>query len=203
MTTTDRSSAEGGGGRGGAGGGGAGGAAVADPTLRLTRWTVTSGSNAQSRGAVVLEAGDHHWRASAEGNGAVDALFKAVDAALVDVLEGHPRLVGYDVHALAENSEAEGLVIVAIQAPADAAGANSDAGAGAGNSVYNAKARSTNIIAASIEAYIEALNAMLGEEDWAGAAISAGRGRRATPETHGRRGQLDDEADHGVPWFEG
>ena len=54
------------------------------PTLQLTRWTVTSSSNAQSRGAVVMEAGAHHWRASAEGNGAVDALFKAVDAALVD-----------------------------------------------------------------------------------------------------------------------
>src|SRR4051794_20500004 len=85
------------------------------PALHLTRWTVTSGSNAQSRGAVVIEAGDHHWRASAEGNGAVDALFKAVDAALSDVLQGHPRLVGYDVHALAEGPEAEGLVIVAVE----------------------------------------------------------------------------------------
>ena len=32
------------------------------PALHLTRWTVTSGSNAQSRGAVVIEAGDHHYR---------------------------------------------------------------------------------------------------------------------------------------------
>src|SRR5687768_6565766 len=60
------------------------------PALHMTRWTVTSSSNAQSRGAVVIEAGSHHWRASAEGNGAVDALFKAVDAALADVLQGHP-----------------------------------------------------------------------------------------------------------------
>src|ERR671912_454195 len=99
---------------------------VDPPTLHLTRWTVTSGSNVQSRGAVVIEAGDHPGRPSAEGNGAVDALFKAVDAALADVLAGHPRLVGYDVHALAENSEAEGLVIVAIQPPAGAAGARAD-----------------------------------------------------------------------------
>src|SRR6185369_4200620 len=86
-------------------------------TLTLARWTVTSSSNAQSRGAVVIDAGSHHWRASAEGNGAVDALFKAVDAALVDVLDGHPKLVGYDVHALAEGPDAEGLVIVAIVPP--------------------------------------------------------------------------------------
>jgi 2-isopropylmalate synthase len=162
------------------------------PALQLTRWTVTSGSNSQSRGAVVIEAGDHHWRASAEGNGAVDALFKAVDAALHDVLQGHPRLVGYDVHALAEGPEAEGLVIVAVQPPSGE-GPRSQG-------LYNGRSRSTNIIAASIEAYIEALNAMLAESHWADAPASAGRGRKAVPEAHGRRGELDKDADDSLPW---
>jgi LeuA allosteric (dimerisation) domain len=171
-------------------------ATTTDPTLHLARWTVTSSSNAQSRGAVVIEAGTHHWRASAEGNGAVDALLKAVDAALADVLDGHPKLVGYDVHALGEGPDAEGLVIVAIEPPAGLEGGRS-----AG--LYQGKARSTNIIAASIEGYVEALNAMLAEAHWAGAAESAGRGRRSAPETHGRRAELDDEAaDHGAPWFD-
>ena len=62
-------------------------------TLHLARWTVTSGSNANSRGAVVIAAGDHQWEAAAEGNGAVDALFRAVDKALAGVLTGHPRLL--------------------------------------------------------------------------------------------------------------
>jgi len=162
------------------------------PALHLSRWTVTSGSNSQSRGAVVIEAGEHHWRASAEGNGAVDALFKAVDSALREVLEGHPRLVGYDVHALAEGPEAEGLVIVAVQPP-PGEGPRSEG-------LYNGKSRSTNIIAASIEAYIEALNAMLAEAHWAGAAETAGKGRRAAPETHGRRGELDPDAKTDLPW---
>ena len=166
------------------------------PALHLARWTVTSGSNVQSRGAVVIEAGDHHWRASAEGNGAVDALFMAVDAALADVLAGHPRLVGYDVHALAEGPEAEGLVIVAIEPPAGAAGPRS-------SGLYNGKARSTNIIAASIEAYVEALNAMLAEAHWAGAAESAGKGKKGPTETHGRRAKLDrSTTDEGAPWFD-
>ena len=166
------------------------------PALHLTRWTVTSGSNVQSRGAVVIEAGKHHWRASAEGNGAVDALFKAVDAALADVLQGHPKLVGYDVHALAEGPEAEGLVIVAIEPPAGLEGARS-------SGLYQGRSRSTNIIAASIDGYVEALNAMLAEAHWAGAAESAGRGRRATPEPHGRRAELDRSAeDDGAPWFD-
>ena len=164
------------------------------PALHLARWTVTSSSNAQSRGAVVIEAGSHHWRASAEGNGAVDALFKAVDAALADVLEGHPRLVGYDVHALAEGPEAEGLVIVAVEPPAGE-GARSQG-------LYNGKARSTNIIAASIEAYVEALNTMLAEAHWAGAAETAGKGKRRAGEAHGRRGELDRNAKDSVPWFD-
>jgi hypothetical protein len=162
------------------------------PALHLTRWTVSSGSNVQSRGAVVIEAGKHHWRATAEGNGAVDALLKAVDAALADVLQGHPKLVGYDVHALAQGPEAEGLVIVAVEPPA---GAEGDRATG----MYNGSARSTNIIAASIEAYVEALNAMLAETHWAGAAESAGSRRRATAESHGRRGELDRHAEDPLP----
>lgn len=170
--------------------------AVAGPALSLTRWTVTSGSNVQSRGAVVIEAGKHNWRASAEGNGAVDALFKAVDAALADVLDGHPRLVGYDVHALAEGPEAQGLVMVAIEPPAGAEGPRA-------SGLYQGRVRSTNIIAASIEAYVEALNAMLAEAHWAGAAESAGKGRRAAAPLHGRRAELDKAAeDDGAPWFD-
>ncbi len=62
--------------------------------LHLSRWTVTSGNNAKSRGAVVIEAGDHHWQASASGNGAVDALFKAVDKALMQATVGKARSLG-------------------------------------------------------------------------------------------------------------
>jgi hypothetical protein len=167
--------------------------AAGSPTVQLTRWTVTSSSNAQSRGAVVIEAGSHHWRASAEGNGAVDALFKAVDTALAEVLQGHPKLVGYDVHALAEGPEAEGLVIVAIQPPAGLEGGRS-----AG--LYQGRARSTNTIAASIEGYVEAINTMLAEAHWAGAAETAGAGRRRPAESHGRRGELDKDVDDSLPW---
>src|SRR5258708_10006105 len=91
-------------------------------TLHLARWTVTSGSNANSRGAVVIASGEHQWEASAEGNGAVDALFRAVDKALAGVLTGHPRLLSYDVHAVAEGPDAEGRVTVSIAPPSDASG---------------------------------------------------------------------------------
>ena len=67
---------------------------------------------------MVIAAGDHHWRASAEGNGAIDALYRAVDEALAEVLDGHPRLVAFEIHSLGEGTEAEGAVTVRIAPPA-------------------------------------------------------------------------------------
>jgi hypothetical protein len=166
--------------------------------LHLTRWTVTSGSNTQSRGVVVIEAGEHHWQASAQGNGAVDALFVAVDTALAEVLEGHPRLVAYEVRALAEGPDAEGRVAVRIRPPASAEGVR-------GEGEYAGTSSGTNIIAASIEAYIEALNSMLEEDHWAGAAESAAAGRRdPRPVAAGERAEYDQEqARHDTTsWFD-
>jgi hypothetical protein len=162
----------------------------AEDTLHLARWTVTSGSNANSRGAVVIAAGDHQWEASAEGNGAVDALFRAVDKALSDVLTGHPRLLSYDVHAVAEGPDAEGKVTVAIAPPSAASGAR-------GSGRYVGEITSTNIIAASIEAYIDAINELLAEDHWQGATESAGNRKRArvsAPAAKAQRAELDEEA---------
>lgn len=160
------------------------------PTLHLARWTVTSGSNVNSRGAVVIASGDHQWEASAEGNGAVDALFRAVDRALAGVLTGHPRLLAYDVHAVAEGPDAEGRVTVTIAPPTDAEGAR-------GEGRYTGETVSTNIIAASIDAYISAINQLLAEEHWAGATESAGnrkRARVAHDDAKARRAHLDEDA---------
>jgi hypothetical protein len=164
------------------------------PTVKLARWTVTSGSNAQSRGAVIIDAGDHHWRASAEGNGAIDALYRAVDKALAEILNGHPRLVAYDIHALGEGTDTVGVVTVRIAPP--------DIGGERGAGEYDGESRGPNIIAASIEAYVVALNAMLAEAQWTGApeaaAVTGKRARAKAPVTPGvareRRAELDEEA---------
>jgi hypothetical protein len=156
--------------------------------IQLARWTVTSGSNVNSRAAVVLHAGSHDWHASAEASGAVEALLKAVDEALRDVLGGQPRLVAYDVHALAEGPDAEGRVTVQIAPPAVAAGSRADGR-------FTGEVASTNIVAASVEAYVLALNAMLGVASWAGAAAeaSARRGGLAAADEGAVGAELDDE----------
>ncbi len=171
--------------------------------LRLVRWTVSSGSNTHSRGAVIVEAGDHHWRATAEGNGAIDALYRAVDKALAEVLDGHPRLLAFDIHALGEGTDTTGVVTVRI-APPLVAGER-------GLGEYDGEARGPNVIAASIEAYLVALNAMLGEEHWQGAAEAAAetgkRAHRKSPVTAGaareQRAERDTDAEgiDTVDWF--
>jgi 2-isopropylmalate synthase len=172
---------------------------AAEATLQLARWTVTSGSNVRSRGAVVITSGEHEWRASATGNGPIDALYRAVDRALLDVLDGHPRLLAFDIHALGEGTDTIGAVTVRIAPPA--------AGGARGSGEYDGEARGPNIIAASIEAYILALNAMLAEAHWSGAPEAAGRRHRVAVSAGSAREQRADlDEDEGqldtVAWFE-
>ena len=168
-----------------------------DEHLSLVRWSCQMGSSVQSRGAVVLESGDHRWQASAKGTGPVDALFRAVDSALHDVLTGHPRLLSYDVHAMGEGFDAEGRVTVTIAPPSDAPGARA-------SGTYEGLATGTNIIAASVEAYIEAIEKMLGEEHWQGATDAAGNFRAAgrTPDEGEERPDYDpgERPDHSRWW---
>jgi hypothetical protein len=163
--------------------------------LRLVRWSCSMGSAVQTRASVVVESGDHRWQATGKGTGAVDALFRAVDSALHDVLTGHPRLVSYDVHALAEGPAAEGRVTVRIAPPSEAAGERA-------SGTYEGAAQDTNIIAASIEAYIEAIERMLAEEPWQGATDAAGNQRAADEATEAERADYDPKArpDHSRWW---
>jgi 2-isopropylmalate synthase len=164
--------------------------------VELIRWTVTSGSSVQSRCAVVVAAGGRHWDATAEGNGPIDALYRAVDRALRDILGGEPRLLAYDIHALAEGPDAEGEVQVTVGPPA---GAEGDRAAGS----FVASARSTNIIAASITAYIDALGQMLSQASWADAAAAAA-GRHPAGTTSTARAEHDEEESETdvIGWFE-
>jgi len=167
-------------------------------TLSLSRWTVSAGSNVRSRGAVVIVSGDHEWQASAEGNGAIDALYRAVDQALAGVLDGNPRLLSFDIHALGEGSDTVGEVKVRIAPPAHE-GAR-------GSGEYLGQARDDSIVHASIEAYLQALNALLAEEHWVGAAEEAGNRRRVrvtAGDAREQRAEIDPDAGHidTTEWF--
>jgi hypothetical protein len=80
-----------------------------------------------------------------------------------------------------------------------------------GEGEYDGEARGPNVIAASIEAYLVALNKMLGEEQWTGApeaaAATGKRARRKSAVTAGaareQRAELDEDAGKidTVDWF--
>lgn len=75
---------------------------------------------------------------SAEGNGPVDAVMKAIQRAL----ELHIELLEFDVSAVSSGSEAVGEVIVRIKE---------------GGVEYRGSALGTDIVVASAEAFIDAL----------------------------------------------
>ena len=115
------------------------------------------------------------------------------------MLTGHPRLLAYDIHALGEGTDTIGAVTVRI-APPDVEGER-------GSGEYRGEARGSNIIAASIEAYIAALNLMLAEAHWSGATEAAGNRRGVSVSAGTAREQRADLDEAKVPqdttaWFE-
>ena len=70
---------------------------------------------------------------------------------------------------------------------------------------YAATAKGTNIVAASVEAYIAALNGLLAEAHWAGATEAAGNARRARTKQQAQPAAEFDEAagkHDTTAWFE-
>jgi hypothetical protein len=130
-----------------------------DPTpdahLAIERWSVTSGSERQSRANLALTGGGRTWRAHAVGDGAIDALMRAVDDALSPALGAGVELVTYGVHATGPGHETAGEVTVSIRwrdAQADAP-------------VYPGRAVHDNVLDASVHAYLDAINALLADNE--------------------------------------
>lgn len=121
--------------------------------LHLERWSATSGSERGSRANLVLAGGGHRWRANADGNGAIDALMRAVDNALSPLLGAGVILETFEVHAEQAGHEAQAAVRVSIRRR-DAPDAPVHAGG----------ATDANVLQASVVAYIDALNRLLATE---------------------------------------
>jgi LeuA allosteric (dimerisation) domain len=137
--------------------------------LAVERWAASSGSERGSRANLVLSGGGHRWRANAEGNGAIDALMRAVDKALEPVLGTGVVLVAYDVHATGVGHEAKASITVGVRRRDD-----EDADVHPGRAVHD------NVLEASVAAYVDALNTLLTEEgiDIASAVPSPGETNR-------------------------
>ena len=138
--------------------------------VALQGWNVTSSHGGKATGMVALSVADAEHAKAAIGNGPVDALFEAVDAAVQDAFGWHPVLEAYEIKAVSGGEDAQGRVLVRARRSSDT---------GPGALVVAGHGLSTNIIEASIEAYLVAVNKLHGATA-GGPASPAFVGQRTT-----------------------
>jgi 2-isopropylmalate synthase len=124
-------------------------------SVTLEGWSVTSSHGGHATGTVSLLANGTDRSAESRGNGPVNALFAAVDEAVGPVLGWHPVLTEYEIKAVSGGEDAQGQVLVRCRRSTDE---------GPGALVVSGHGLSTNIIEASLEAYLEAINKLHGAE---------------------------------------
>ena len=130
-------------------------AAEVPAAIELLGWNVTSSHGGSSSGGVSLRVGDQERVAEGVGNGPVNALYSAVDRAVEPILGWHPILIAYEIKAVSAGEDAQGQVLVRCRRLTDE---------GPGALVVSGHGLSTNIIEASLEAYLSAVNKLHGAE---------------------------------------
>lgn len=105
----------------------------------LESFSVMTGSNSPPVGVVVIRRGRSTLTQSSHGTGPIDALFRAVDKAL----GFSTRMVLYSVSTLSTGTEAETEVIVTVELRGRR---------------FHGRHRSTDVIEASLRAYMKACN---------------------------------------------
>ncbi|MGH2561503.1 MAG: 2-isopropylmalate synthase [Thermomicrobiales bacterium] len=108
-------------------------------TYRLVQWRVDIASGEPANASVVLAHGDNQVVGDADGNGPVDALFSAIDAATGMTAE----LEYYHVEAVTPGEDAQGQVHVRIRVNGE---------------LYTGHGLATDIVEASARAYLAALS---------------------------------------------
>jgi 2-isopropylmalate synthase len=113
------------------------------PHYSLEKFHVTVGSGQEPEATVTVKdlQNETVTEKSATGDGPIDALYSAIDHA---INEGHD-LVNYSIRSVSEGSDSFGEVSVLVSL---------------GGPLFAGKASSTDVIEASAQAYMNALNAL-------------------------------------------
>jgi 2-isopropylmalate synthase len=147
----------------------------ADPVpqlVELEHWATASRQGESSSGNVSLFYDGRTFRAFAGGNGPVDALLKAVDNALEQIISERPRLIDYGLRSVGSGEDAQGEATVKIAAQTGEAEAPQ---------VFTGHGLSTNVVEASLRAYLAAVNKLIAEHPAAAAVMASARDRRSRP----------------------
>jgi len=124
-------------------------------SVEILGWNVTSSHGGRATGSITLSVVGEERSAEATGNGPVDALFSAVDQALQPTLGWHPVLTEYEIKAVSAGEDAQGQTLVRCRRSSDE---------GPGALIVSGHGLSTNIIEASLEGYLVAVNKLHGAE---------------------------------------
>ncbi len=115
-------------------------------TYTLVNFGVTCSNVLSATASVTLKKGDEELKGVSLGNGPVDAAFLAIESVIGRKFE----LDSFDLGAVTEGKEALGQAIVKLRH---------------GGALYSGRGVSTDIIGASIRAYVSALNKVAYEEE--------------------------------------
>jgi 2-isopropylmalate synthase len=119
-----------------------GAAAAAPETWKLDHWAVNTGDALGASGAIRLQRRDgKSYKLVSLGDGPIDAIFKAIN----QIIGKEPDLALYEIGAITGGSTSQGEAMVKIALE---------------NRLWNGRGVSTDVIEASIKAYIGAINAM-------------------------------------------
>jgi 2-isopropylmalate synthase len=143
-------------------------AADVPASVSIDGWSVTSSHGGNATGTVSLTVSGEERTAETTGNGPVNALYGAVDQAIEPVLGWQPVLTEYEIKAVSAGEDAQGQVLVRCRRSTDE---------GPGALIVSGHGLSTNIIEASLEAYLVAINKLHGAK--IGSVGSAFVGRAA------------------------
>ena len=116
------------------------------PTYSLVSFSVHSSNVISATASVVLRKGEKELSGLSFGNGSVDAAFLALE----EIVGRHFELDDFELGAVTEGKEAMGQAIVSLRNE---------------GKIYSGRGVSTDIIGASIRAYINALNKIVYEEN--------------------------------------
>lgn len=115
------------------------------PTYRLTSYVINSGNIISSTANIALEKGNRTLQGVSAGDGPIDAAFMTIEK----IIGHHYELDDFQIQSVTEGREAMGEAVVKLRS---------------NGKLYSGKGISTDIIGASITAYINALNKIVYEE---------------------------------------
>ena len=115
-------------------------------TYRIESYVINSGNVITATANITLERGGEKLRSVAVGDGPIDAAFLAIE----QIIGHHYELDDFQIQTVTEGREAMGSALVKLRA---------------GGKLYSGNGISTDIIGASIRAYISALNKIVYEEE--------------------------------------